>query len=279
MDVLIERFSGEKTLLSDVGIMTLDFRVPSPKYNRPREQVIGRPGSIGQVADIEPREITGVFCLKAGSMETYATERDEVFNLFRSNEYFFIYDMRIPEKRWLVVADDSYDFDQQRMYGFFEVKFIADNPPYSMATFRTDEHDFMEKLYNSDVLSRFVLDKPIQYVFYNETDLWVFNAGNVEIDSRYMDLDISFIGASNQLKITNKSILDPFGQPIYWQYYGSSNPNDLILITGIRSFKQGASIFRDTSRYYIRLKPGWNNITISGASNFEIAFGFRYHYL
>ena len=50
-----------------------------------------------------------------------------------------------------------------------------------------------------------------------------------------------------------------------WQYMGTSNLNDEIVLEGIRSTKNGLSIFRDTNKRLITIAPGWNEFEIKGA--------------
>jgi len=89
-----------------------------------------------------------------------------------------------------------------------------------------------------------------------------------------LPLKITFTGASSNLTITNQTTGD------MWQYTGTTQAGDTITLDGVRSLKNGASIFGQTNRKLITLKSGWNDFAITGATGaFEISFDFRFYYL
>ncbi|MCG6184237.1 phage tail family protein [Anoxybacillus sp. LAT_38] len=108
----------------------------------------------------------------------------------------------------------------------------------------------------------------------NQTSFSIYNAGDKTIDPRELPLTITFRGESANLTIINKTTGDT------WQYTGTTVKSDFLVLDGIRSLKNGVSIFSDTNRKLITLVPGWNDFTITGASGyFEITFNFRFYYL
>jgi len=112
------------------------------------------------------------------------------------------------------------------------------------------------------------------FVIENQTSFRIYNAGDKTIDPRELPLKITFRGASTNLTITNQTTGD------CWQYTGTTVKSDFLVLDGIRSLKNGVSIFSDTNRKLITLVPGWNDFTITGASGyFEITFNFRFYYL
>jgi Phage tail protein len=102
----------------------------------------------------------------------------------------------------------------------------------------------------------------------------IYNAGDVTIDPRVLPLKITFTGASTNLKITNTTTGD------MWQYTGTTQAGDTITLDGVRSLKNGVSIFSATNRKLITIASGWNDFTITGASgSFTISFDFRFYYI
>lgn len=115
--------------------------------------------------------------------------------------------------------------------------------------------------------------KSTSYTF-TTTTFRVFNAGDIDIDPRVLPLKITFTGASTNLTITNQTTGDT------WQYTGTTQTGDTITLDGVRSLKNGASIFRNTNRKLITIKPGWNKFIIEGTTGaFTISFDFRFYYL
>ncbi|PEN34886.1 phage tail protein, partial [Bacillus wiedmannii] len=45
-----------------------------------------------------------------------------------SRQPFYIIDKRNLGKQWLVKCESEYEIDQQRIYGFFDIKFISSSP-------------------------------------------------------------------------------------------------------------------------------------------------------
>ena len=101
----------------------------------------------------------------------------------------------------------------------------------------------------------------------------IYNAGDISIDPRKVDLEITFIGNSNNLKIINHT------NDTVWQYNGSTTKSDKIVIKGIESFKNNTSIFSQTNKKLITLVKGNNDIEIQGATDFTISFDFKFYYL
>ncbi|PGG75176.1 phage tail protein, partial [Bacillus toyonensis] len=100
------------------------------------------------------------------------------------------------------------------------------------------------------------------------------NKGHVEIDPRQMPLRITFKGASENLKIKNKTTKEE------WSYTGITTDKDTIVIDQVRSTKNSLSIVRDTNKKAISLKEGINDFEVTGAKGvFSISFDFRFQYL
>ncbi|PHG55535.1 phage tail protein, partial [Bacillus toyonensis] len=100
------------------------------------------------------------------------------------------------------------------------------------------------------------------------------NKGAVEIDPRQMPLRIIFKGASENLKIKNKTTKEE------WTYTGITTDKDTIVIDQVRSTKNSLSIVRDTNKKVISLQTGINEFEIIGAKGaFSISFDFRFQYL
>src|SRR5690625_1353199 len=182
----------------------------------------------------------------------YAYKRDEVYSLFESTEPFYVIEKRKPGQRWLVRIEQPYSPEQIRKYGLIDVELIAfSGHAESIGT--TLQSATFENL----------KDMPVTYTDYENihaVKFKVYNAGK-KIDPRSIHdyLKITYKGNSENLRIENKTTGD------VWQYMGTSLLNDTIILEGIRSTKNGLSIFRHTNKRLITLAPGWNEFEISGA--------------
>jgi Phage tail protein len=270
MNTIIQRLNGTTYDLAELGIFTRDFNVSAPKPRHFTEQVDAMHGAIDMGTVYDPRPISASFYAKAVDYDDYALMRDEIFRMFRSDEAFYVIESRNPGKRWLVKVADSFGLDQQFLYGFFDVEFIAYSgfaesigTTQDAFTFDAELWQFGEGLTADDLI----------YTF-NSPSFRVYNAGDIAINPRNMTLDITFTGASSNLTIKNETTGD------LWKYTGNTGASDVVKLTGVRAIKNGLSIFRDTNRKLITIAPGWNDFTITGASgNFTVKFDFRFYYL
>jgi hypothetical protein len=99
----------------------------------------------------------------------------------------------------------------------------------------------------------------------------IYNAGQFVVDPRERSLKITFTGASTNLQISNMTTGDT------WTYSGTTTASDVVLLDGIRSLKNGLTIFSSTNRKLIKMNAGNNYFYISGASGTgTITFEFSY---
>lgn len=268
MDLIITRLNGDSYTLSECGIKTVDFVIESPSPRHETDLVEGRHGYIDMGTTYSGRKMYGSFILDAQDEEYFPLLRNKAFVLFDSLEHFFITDTREPGKRWLVKAESPYSLDQVRAYGLFTIAFISETPFCESIGTTLEPFGCLESMWQ---VERALLYE-LKYV-HHTTHFFIYNDG-VKIDPRYMEIVISYNGSSENLNIENLTTGDE------WVYNGISNPDDVIQLNGIRSTKNGLSIFRNTNKKIISLAEGWNEFAITGAINdFEISFDFRFMYL
>lgn len=252
MGTIIERLDGRRYVLEDLKIFTRDFIVSSPEYDHTFEKIDGMDGLIDLGTTINATDLYGIFYLESDSIDKYTDKRDEVFNLFESTDPFYITDTRQPYKRWLVKIEGTFDIEQVLKYGLFEIDF-------------TSIKGCAESIGTTTMASTFehLEDLPVTYTDYTNiyaTKFKIYNPGKM-IDPRNINhyLKIMYKGNSENLRIKNLTTGDE------WVYNGSSNLDDEIVLEGIRSTKNGLSIFRQTNKRLITLAHGWNEFEIRGA--------------
>lgn len=263
MNTIIERLDGTVYDLEELGITTRDFVVSSLTPRHSFEIVQGRQGVVDLGTEYDTRNITVSLYRKAADQEDYARLRHEVFRMFQTAEAFYVTESRHPDKRWLVKVSSPFSPDQQQLYGFFVVELVTVEQPFAESVLTTlDPNMVAAQITGSRVIS------------YKHTmqSFEILNDGDVAVNPREMPLVITYKGASTNLKITNLTTGDE------WQYTGTTTVSDSLVINGIRSTKNGLSIFRNTNRKLITLAAGWNELQISGATgSYEITFDFRFY--
>ncbi|PFJ15013.1 phage tail protein [Bacillus cereus] len=267
---IVQRLDGTVYDLEEIGIITRDFNPSSPRPKHITEDIDGQHGAIDFGTVYEPRKIDCSFYLKAVDMWDYALLRDEVFRIFDSQETFYIIDNRNPGKRWLVKCNSEYDIDQQRIYGFFEIEFVAFTPFAESVGTTLDAFTFDSNLWQ---INQGLIAEDTSYV-HKTTSFRIYNAGDIEIDPRKLPLIIRVKGATNNLTIINQTTQET------WKYNEATSISDIVELNRVQAFKNGISVFGKTNRKFIRLKPGWNDFIVSGVTGlFQIEFDFRFYYI
>jgi phage-related protein len=270
MNVIITRLNGATYSLADYGIKTLDFAVDAPAPRTITEEIDGRDGLIELGTTYDARKIRASFYFRAFDGPDFPLLRNEIFRIFASRESFYVTDDRESGKRWLVKSDGFSVEQLMANKGRFDVEFTALSPFAESVGTTLNPFTFDAELWQ---IGQGLEADDLQYV-HNTPSFRVFNAGDIAIDPRERPLKITFSGASTNLAITNETTGDS------WQYTGTTQAGDTITLDGVRALKNGTSIFGATNRKLITIAPGWNDFTITGASeSFTISFDFRFYYL
>lgn len=239
--------------LNNYGLTGLAFIPESPSYTVEREKVPGMDGVIPLGKQLNERNIAVRFLVRSFDYVDSLVKRDHIYDLLNGDEPFYIAEEKQPHKRWFVESTEPWSPQLYNQTTFeITINLVA-------------LKGRAESIGTTTMASTFthLQDLPVEYTDYSDiraTKFRVYNAGKL-IDPRSINnfLKITYKGNSNNLRIENKTTGD------VWQYLGSSNINDEIVLEGIRSTKNGLSIFRDTNKRLITLAPGWNEFELSGA--------------
>lgn len=110
---------------------------------------------------------------------------------------------------------------------------------------------------------------------HSESDFKLFNASDIRIDPYYqrhdLVLKVNFEGSG--LTVTNKTTSSS------WSYSKAATKSDNIILTGISTTLNGNPASANTDYGNLTLDPGWNEITVTGATNFTLTFSFPFIYL
>ncbi|WP_144497382.1 phage tail family protein [Bacillus toyonensis] len=254
----IVKKNGESFMISmNEGMRVLTYVPSSPLFQTEYEKLSGRHGLIDVGGAFEAQDnIKSRIYFRSKNINDFCVFRDQIFRLFASQDPFYIISSRAPEKRWKVRVASRYEIEPKGKgtYGVFDITFRSSDA-FAESTYSTLE--WMQVDYTRTT-SNFTIN----------------NKGAVEIDPRQMPLRITFKGASENLKIKNKTTKEE------WTYTGITTDKDTIVIDQVRSTKNSLSIVRDTNKKVISLQTGINEFEIIGAKGaFSISFDFRFQYL
>lgn len=305
MDVIIEYNSGATRSLVDEGYITKDLIIKPIEHKTSKVDLEGRPGVVREYLGYGSRSILLPIRFIASDELDFALKRDKLFGIFSDIEPFYIYEARptyktttydfelpgesfgpnnqlpknletIKGKRYNVVRISMSEVEQQWLMGFCDVEFETYQLPFAESKGTTlDELTFSREYWQTG--QGLILEDPTQlkYVFQNTNSFRVFNAGNVPVNMAYRDMlfEIEVKGATSNLTITNNT------NNTSWKYNGTNDINGIIkLETPTRFTKNGVSIFKDTNKANFILNPGWNDISITGTSQFLATFKFKFYY-
>src|SRR5699024_8794883 len=197
--------------------------------------------------------------------------RDEIFNIFRTEESFYLIEKRLRGKRWLVKVADPYAIPQRNIFGNFEVEFIG-LKGLSESIGTTADIDSNGLRYSDELWSYgmgLLYDNESHRYTHSTRSFEIYNAGNVPIHPFQQELKILILGAGEGFELRNKTTGDVFRL--------TDQINGVIVINGANITDNGIQALRKTNRQFITIAPGWNEFTQNGTA--RISFGFRFYYL
>lgn len=262
MTFRIETLEGIPIELKEQGLYPLRLEIDSLSPIHITEEIEGMDGLFEIETTYEPRTMRASFYMEA--KDNYSKLRSKAYKLFNGKQPFYIIDNDEPHKKWKVKTLETFTPERfNRLVGSFTVELISSSPfaESNGSTLNPSQHF---QVSTNDM---------VQYSF-DTTSFSIWNDGDTAIDPRQHKLVIEYKGKSNNLTVRNNT------NGTEWKYTGTSNANDIIKIDGVRSFKNGVSIFGNTNRKLITLEEGWNDFVITGATTpFTISFDFFFLYI
>lgn len=272
----ITKPDGQKFIVStNEDMKVLMFLPSSPLFNTQYEKIPGCHGELdlpGGSFEAQDNIKSRIF-FRSKDIYDFYLFRDEIFQLFASQDSFYITTNREPGKRWKVKVAARYEIEPKgnASYGVFDIIFKSASPFCESIGTTLDPFTFDSGLWQ---IGQNIPAEDLIYK-HNTNSFRIFNAGVVNIDPKSMPLKIKYTGVSNNLSIKNVTTGD------LWSYTGiTTSTNDVITLDGVKSYQTGiGSIFGKTNWGLITLKPGWNDFILSGTTgSFKIEFDFRFYY-
>ncbi|MGM7635631.1 phage tail family protein [Bacillus sp. Hm123] len=258
--------------IKDYGLRCLKYFVPPPASDDVTEQIDGMDGRLFIESFYSDRTIRVELALKGKSIEDMRKLKTKFNRLFAQKEEFFVVFKAEPHRRYRVKLANVPDWEaasqrlasttvEFKMYGIY-----AESPGTTLK---------MPPFYHYYQVGDGKIDEgdPVVQYIHSTNNFAVFNDSDVPIDPRNKEIVIELKGMLVNPSIINSTTGDE------WSWTGSAAKDDVIKLDGIRSLKNGQSIFKDTNKKLISLVPGWNYFEISGATDFTISFDFRFYYI
>ena len=268
----IETLDGIQYNIEEYGMRVIDFQIDAPSPRYVTETAEGRDGDIDLGGTYGPRNIRAKFKVKAVDTHDSQLLRNDIFQLFFSHKTFYLISKYEPGKRWKVKTAASFTPSRiNHVMSEIEVNFVC-NDTYAESIPTT----LSLKEWDVDLWQWGMGIEWEDYNYiHNVNSFVIYNASNVVIDPRFMDLVITIKAtASEYIELVNQTAGETY------RYNGALTTSDTLKIDGIRSTKNNLSVFRQTNKKLITLNPGENQFIVNGTSVIEsISFEFRFKYL
>ena len=264
---------GSAIDMHNLNLWVSQFRIKPPNFTRQKEKLDGGHGLIEIDTTVDTRDIRAVIQVEGYDAVDFDLLRDEIFHIFNPLDEFYIVRDLQPMKRYKAKVSDlsEINFEEGSLEdGQFEVGFEMLQPfAESIATTADVKEWDVDKWQWGMGLD---WDDDFIYTF-SSNSFVVKNYGNVPIDPRAHELEIIIKAtASSYLKITNNTTGDVY------KYNGVLTSNDTLVLHGVRTFKNGVSVFKNTNHKLLTLAVGENSFTVEGGTIISAAFNFRFLY-
>jgi hypothetical protein len=269
----IIRKDGKPYDCYELGLFVNSFKDGGIVLDHDPIDMPGRDGLLDGETRRKERKMSAEITIEAVDHYDYDLLKDEVYRLFDSKESFYIVRDVQPGKRYEVKCDSPFSIARTAYeLGEFSISFVAYRPFAESIGGTIDPMTFDSGLWQ---IGQGLIAEDVKYT-HNTTSFRIFNAGDITIDPKSMDLKIKYKGMSNNLSIKNVTTGD------LWNYTGiTTTAHDIITLDGVKAYRNVVgSIFGKTNWGLITLKSGWNDFVLTGATgDFKIEFYFRFYYL
>lgn len=267
----IELLNGTSFDIADYGLTRLFHHIPSAEISHTTSSVDGK-GEIITGSVLLNRTISVELLFRTYDIRDYYMLRDELNGLFARTEPFYITFKREPYKRWKVRLASGFAIPPKPRMGAFTVEFITvDKYAESVGTsLQLAEQDFDSGLWGFG--SIIDVDKQYQYRF-TSNSFTVENIGNVTIDPCEHFLEITIKATAAQyLQIRNQTTGE------IYRFNGALPSTSNLVISGVQSKLNGASVFARTNGNLLSLAAGANRFIVEGGTVASIQFKFKFLY-
>lgn len=270
--IFVKRLDGTEYDLDKLGFRVITFEPPGVNYAHTYVQQ----SKVGQVlTDVVIDKMTIPLTLMIQAEDTIDLElkRLDLKRIFNSDEPFYVYTNRIPYLRWKCVVDGTISYPQ--IENFWQATATINlSCPLGLAetVATTADSDFSYESGKWGLGLNIPHGVELKYVF-NSSPCRVYNASNIDLKADELPVEITFNGnVKDALTITNSTTNQVF------KLAGSYTKQDTIVIDGIVPTVNGTEQYSKTNHAYLDFVKGWNDLSVSGATDYTIKFNTRFYY-
>lgn len=265
--MIIELLDGTRYDIENFKLKRLYHRIPSLQIEHNTVNVNGI-GTIITNSTLDTRTISVDLLFEVDDIFDFYLMRDEMNDIFVRESEFYIIFKNESYKRFRVKLANGFLIEPHHIIGAFTVEFIMTNKYAESVADTTSLKEWDVDLWAWNGVIDW--DSDFNNSF-NSNSFIVNNRGNVKIDPRESNLEISLKGVfSEYLRITNNTTGD------IYQYNGNLNNSDTLILDGVRTLKNGVNEFSNTNKKLISLERGNNSFTVQGGNIQNATFNFRY---
>lgn len=254
--------------LQDLGIIINSYIITSPNPIHEREKIDDRDGFIDLGTTYDGRVITVKLTILPVDRHDFALLRNKVFRILDSRESFYLVHEE-EGKRWTVKYNSPFSFSRVENIGETTIELISSSAYAESVGTTLDELTFESEKWQ---VGQGLISDDLSYIHSTPT-FSIYNAGDIMVDPRQYNLKITLKGISTGLQIINHTTGDTYA------YNGVLNEGDTLVLDGVRTLKNGDSDFKNTNKKLLTIAPGWNEFEVTGVTDFEIKFDFRFYYI
>lgn len=268
--IMIKHLDGKVFDLDALGFRVVSYNPPTASVTYTYQQ-IGNYGTTLIGAQTGQLVIPLTVVITARDMNDYRLQLIELHKIFYTDEYFFVYDSKIPYLRYKVRAEQIAPTQNGNFWQSNNVTINLDCPSgYAESTYTSLE------IANNNSLMGFGINLPIGQEFqaqFKTSDFTFTNLGLIPLQADERPVTITFNGSvANALTITNQTTNQSL------KITKSLSGNDTLVITGFMPSVNGTPIYGESDHGYIDFVRGDNQIHIDGTTSFTISFDTRFYY-
>ncbi|KGB13903.1 hypothetical protein KY41_10655 [Latilactobacillus sakei] len=246
----------------------------SPVIANTYQQNAGRDGQLFQTQTFDKTVENANFLINFGDWYDFKLLKHDIYRIFSQRSMMRI---RTDAEMGIVKYVRPTSFDIKPISdgahdALFTIPF--ENPSgYKYSLARSDNlYDYDSELWQ--VGMNLPNGQDIGYHF-TQLNFDVYNASDIPIDPYYQKHDLRIICHFNgsNLTILNKT------NGSSWQYQKAASKSDTIILDGIKTTLNGDPASVNTDYGNIVLETGYNNISVTGATDIDITFSFPFIYL
>lgn len=234
----------------------------------------GVDGQVPLMTTYDKSTVSANFLLEFGDYYDFKLAEHDLYRLFNGRGLLRLRTDAEPAKVRLVKPSVFTLAPSEPGSHFSQFSIPFENPSgYKYSLARSDNlYDYDSELWQ--VGMNLPNGEDLQYRF-TTMNFQVYNASDIPIDPYWQCHDLKLIChfTGSKMQLTNKT------NGSVWTYSVPAKMSDTIILDGIACTLNGSPAGMNTDCRNLVLEPGWNTISVTGATDVDITFSFPFIYL